>query len=231
MIDSILNFLFPEVCALCGTVVEEFRMDCLCSRCWDSLWKERRAVSGHGYQSVGWYGGVLERAIRLLKYSNRPGLAHGLAELLVAEWFSIRRPGQWVVVAVPLHRSRLRERGYNQSQLLAKHFAKASGYQVAWRVLLRSRSTRSQAGLSDRQRQENVRGAFQVRRPQQINTRPVILIDDVITTGATVQVCKKALEAAGARPIEILSLAHAARWQSGPSSSPAVPDPVTMQQA
>ncbi|MGI8784261.1 MAG: ComF family protein [Acidobacteriota bacterium] len=212
-VDTVLNFLFPEACALCGSLVEEFRFDCLCRNCWQKLRDGLRPVANHDLEAAGWYGGLLEEAIRLMKYRGRRGLARGLGDLLAERWFSVARTeGCWQVIPIPLHPSRLRRRGYNQAELLARRLARAGGFPLCSRALRRTRKTQSQAGLSDRQRHDNVRGAFEVRRPRQVRNSDVILVDDVVTTGATVESCRKALVAAGAARVVVLALARAPRW-------------------
>jgi ComF family protein len=126
---------------------------------------------------------------------------------LQAAWQTLALPGE-VVIPVPLSPQRLRERGYNQAGLLARGFAELAGLRYAPEGAGRVRHTASQVGLSAEQRRANVAGAFE-GRPRFVAGRAVILVDDVRTTGATLEACAEALRAAGAASIWGLTLARA----------------------
>jgi ComF family protein len=117
-----------------------------------------------------------------------------------------------VVVPVPLHARNLRQRGFNQSQLIARHAVKlgaGSGRLVVRsRVLERRRETQSQIGLTRHQRRENLRGAFVVSRPEEMAGREVLLVDDVFTTGTTVSECARVLRRAGASKAFVATVAR-----------------------
>jgi ComF family protein len=113
-----------------------------------------------------------------------------------------------LVTAVPLHWRRQWQRGFNQSELLAKAMARARGI-PAMKVLRRGSATRAQAGLSNAQRRENVTGAFRARR--RVNGMRILLIDDVMTTGATAGACARALKKAGAKSVSLAALARVDR--------------------
>ncbi|MCJ7502755.1 MAG: hypothetical protein MUP80_06825, partial [Acidobacteriia bacterium] len=121
-----------------------------------------------------------------------------------------------ILVPVPLHSSRERERGFNQAELLAQGLARGlarareiGAPRLEAGCLRRTRATAPQTGLSLRARQENVRGVFSVVRPERVRERVVVLVDDVMTTGATLSACAQALKAAGARAVLALTLARA----------------------
>ncbi len=143
----------------------------------------------------------LAAAIRQLKYGRRRALAGTLGALL-----SERYPyaPAAVLVPVPLHRTRLRSRGFNQAALLAAVVARRRGLAIAARALVRVRATDGQPGLRAAARQRNLRDAFAVRRPETFRAHDVVLVDDVLTTGATADACAHALLAAGARRVDVL---------------------------
>ena len=121
-----------------------------------------------------------------------------------------------LIVPVPLHLSRRRERGFNQSELLAAGLVRALGKQrggaapqVAKACLRRTRATPPQTGLSVASRRENLRGAFEVVKPDAVRGRVIVLVDDVMTTGATLSACARALKRAGAARVMGLTLARA----------------------
>jgi ComF family protein len=113
-----------------------------------------------------------------------------------------------LILPVPLHPGRLRQRGFNQSLLLARYFGRKHSIPLDFTALQRSRPTPPQTQLSGSQRQTNVRGAFQVRRPEGVSEKRILLIDDVFTTGATVRECAKVLLGAGAKQVDVLTLAR-----------------------
>jgi ComF family protein len=154
------------------------------------------------------YGGQLAVALLRLKYSAAGHLSRPLGRLLAP---SLRaalaaRPDS-LLVPVPLHPRRLRRRGYNQAALLAAQ-AQGGPLPPASRALRRLRPTRSQAGLDRHQRLENLRGAFAATSA--VRGRSVLLVDDVMTTGATARACSEALLEAGAAEVRVLVLARAA---------------------
>jgi ComF family protein len=167
----------------------------------------------------GIYRGVLRRVILQLKFRRRERLARKLGALLAEVWQkhqAIHPAENLLLVPVPLHSSRERERGFNQSWLLAQALlrslpavAPAKRPRLERRVLLRTRATTAQTGLSLSARRENVRGGFQVRRPDRVRGRNIVLVDDVMTTGATLSACAAALKAAGAAHVSALAVARA----------------------
>jgi ComF family protein len=172
----------------------------LCGDCRERLPKFDRAIS------AGWYEGVLAEAIHLFKYRGKTLLTRPLGELLLP---AIKRlPEADVLVPVPLHPSRLREREFNQALLLCDYVRAESGLPVIPAALERIRVTPPQIGLSHTDRRRNVRRAFVPKRPERFEGRRLILIDDVFTTGATVNECARALKRAGAESVFVLTVAR-----------------------
>jgi ComF family protein len=154
----------------------------------------------------GAYEGTLRKLIHLLKYSGMRKLAHPLGGLLAD---ALPRDKQFdAVTAVPLHWRRRWQRGFNQSELLGKAIARRRGIPVI-HALRRGWSTPAQAGLSNAQRRENVAGAFRARR--RVAGMRILLVDDVMTTGATAGACARALKKAGAKSVSLLALARVDR--------------------
>jgi ComF family protein len=162
----------------------------------------------------GAYEGVLRELIHLLKYGKVKTLAQPLGGFLAA---ALPRDERFdAVTAVPLHWRRQWQRGFNQSELLARVLSRRSGIPVI-SVLRRVRSTASQAGLSGTRRRRNVATAFAARRQagRLVDGKRILLIDDVMTTGSTAAACALALKRAGAARVAILSLARVDRRMSG----------------
>ena len=224
LLRSFVDLLLPARCAACSTPLGHERPFCepcwqsvtpigaACPRCAEPGWQElcpecrRQPPPFAGVSPVFLYGGQLAVALLRFKYARAGHLARSLGALLVPELRRLReaQPGI-LIVPVPLHPRRLRQRGYNQSALLARA---ACGEGPALRALARVRPTAPQAGLDREQRRLNLRGAF--RADPRVRGCPVLLVDDVLTTGATAAACSEALLEAGATSVRALVLARAA---------------------
>jgi len=156
----------------------------------------------------GAYEDTLRQLIHLFKYGRIKPLARTLAAHLAS---ALPRDQKFdVVVPMPLHWRRRWQRGFNQSELLARLTARRCGIPMV-NAVRRTRATAAQAGLSNARRRENVAGAFRVRKPQAVEGRRVLLIDDVMTTGATASACALALKRGGASSVTLLALARVDR--------------------
>lgn len=158
-------------------------------------------------RSVGPHLAPLREAIHAFKYEGVRVLAGPLGQLLACTWQQGNVPVD-VVLPVPLHRARLRQRGYNQSLLLARVLGAETGLPLREDGLTRQRNTRAQVGLSPEQRRANVQDAFVCTAPN-LHGQRVLLVDDVLTTGATLEACATALLQAGVREVWALTLTRA----------------------
>lgn len=175
------------------------------------------------YQRAVGYGVYQDRlrdAIHALKYGQLRPAARGLGRMLAEAItkLSDECPKNLLVIPVPLHRSKMAQRGFNQARLLAREALRQLGKShPAWQLtlapgtLMRLRETKSQAGLTPRQRRLNVSGAFSVSNPGAVAGRHVLLIDDIMTTGATARAAAQALVRAGAESVWVATLARARR--------------------
>ena len=155
------------------------------------------------------YDGVVREALHALKFRGRRALAAPLGELLIEVATAGAPAGAPdLLVPVPLHPRRERERGFNQATLLARRVGRSWGCPVREDVLVRTVATRSQTELDAAARRANVRNVFQARRPALVAGRRVILVDDVLTTGATLSECARCLRAAGAVTVGALTVAR-----------------------
>ncbi|MEA3328186.1 MAG: ComF family protein [Candidatus Omnitrophota bacterium] len=211
---GLANLIYPLYCQVCKSKLDPANTRYLCENCWSKI-KKSRAVpaSGHNYffhslWSIGRYQGVLKDCIRLFKYNKKSFMAKPLGELMnnfIAGHLDRRAIG--LIVPVPLHSSKLRERGFNQSLELAVQISKRSSLPLSSSSLYRKRPTISQTELSKQERLINVKAAFAVKNSLVLK-KQVLLVDDVFTSGATANECSKTLLEAGACAVSVLTLAR-----------------------
>ena len=166
--------------------------------------------------AYGSYEGGLRELIHILKYGQVRPAANVLGRMLSEVIAGLERgfgPGTVLVVPVPLHVRRLRQRGFNHSELIARAAALKQGpteerLVLHTKILERRRNTQSQTGLTRHQRRENIRGAFVVAKPEPLSGREVLVVDDVFTTGTTVSECARVLLRAGASKVWIATVAR-----------------------
>lgn len=228
-----LNLFFPPRCAACGVAVDHAHT--LCGTCFESLHiitQPACAVCGFPFAHPmgqdalcgsclekpppyerGWavlrYDEAATHLVSRLKYSDKTHLAPFLGALMARHGHPVLE-GTAFLVPVPLHWRRMLTRRYNQSLLLAREIARATHIPLLPDALQRTRHTPPQASLARRERLDNVRGAFAVRKKRRalIAGKNVVLIDDVMTTGATIYACCKSLKQAGAQQVRVLTLAR-----------------------
>lgn len=220
----VLDLLFPPWCVGCGAVGSLLCSSCqaalprlsppLCVRCGKPLSFgtlcyecENRPMEIDGIRSIFRFDGAVRQAILSFKYKNVKALAAPLAQLMKEYLCAHPLPGD-VLVPLPLHPRRLRQRGYNQSSLLSVELGKLASLPVVEGSLVRLKNTPPQTRTkSAAERQSNVVGAF-ICRDQRLEGRRILLIDDVCTSGATLDACATALKAAGATSVWGLTLAR-----------------------
>lgn len=200
--EGLLELIFPDRCAACGGAG-----GLLCPACRAGLrpYPPEGPTPGLDAMAVAWlYEGALRDAVHSLKYRRRRRVADALADALAA---GLAPPPADALVPVPLHAERLAERGFNQAEDLARRLGRRWGLPVCASGLARSRDTGHQARLSRAARRGNVAGAF-VWAGQAPPPRRALLVDDVLTTGATLAACAEALRAAGSREVRAVALAR-----------------------
>lgn len=231
-LESVLDLFYPPGCLACGRSVDSTDIvlcaPCLkvltrlpekgCTRCGSPLDHGENSCSMCARQSpalemirsAAWFIGPVPALVHRFKYQGLHRLSAFFAELM--DTFSAGRevlePAE-VLVPVPLHRWRKLRRGYNQSDKLGEALAVLSSKELASDTLVRVRRTRSQTRLTPEQRKLNVAGAFGVKNPRRIKGRTVLLVDDVMTTGATLGACALTLKKAGAKRVLAYTFARA----------------------
>ncbi len=204
-----IRFLQSPLCLQCGIPFKtKMSQDHLCGACLKDPGPFKMA------RAVAVYEGPVRQLIHLVKFKQRPNLARRLGQLL---WSVYQHYWKFVpvdlILPVPLHPRKMRERGYNQSQLLIAGWPRIAETPLNIKnILKRRRYTVSQTGLTSRERRQNVRKAFEIvqtaKMPKLIEGRRILLVDDVYTTGWTVRACAETLLAAGAKRVDVLTLAR-----------------------
>jgi competence protein ComFC len=233
--DDFLDFVYPQHCAICKKHLNREEED-VCDVCWNSLvtlpdpfcpycrsfYEPRdteccfcqsagRTIEDRKIlmvRSLGRFDDYYRELIHRFKYGKKIPLGRRLGQRLGE---AINGNSAFLesdfLIPVPLHKSRYRERGFNQSEVVAEEISKVTEVSVLKNVLKRKKNTKDQTNLSPQQREENVRGAFVVTQPEMISGKSIILVDDVITTGATLSECARMLKQAGAGRILGMTIA------------------------
>lgn len=231
MLDKLLNLLFPQSCPVCQKPSSNHKIAPICNECWHSILPYKGPLCRRcgiplssdvskicaecikeypafiNARSFGSYNGALRTAINLFKYHGVKRLAKPLSDIIS----QLKIPRVDTVVPVPLYNKRLRQREFNQSALLAKNMARYLGVPLMLSCLVKARDTLPQVGLNSKQRRKNIRKAFKIRDRRLIKGKKILLVDDVITTGATIRECAGELKKAGAEDIYAIALAHGTR--------------------
>jgi ComF family protein len=205
---SLLAVFVPPLCVGCDSTLGPADR-WLCAGCRVSLSANARprsrtvALGGGRHLTVRYaldYGPVVSRIVTQMKYADKPGLAGFLAPFMNFA-MSGPLPEETVVIPVPIHAAKRRERGYNQSELLAGRLAKQEGYTVQPDLLLKRKNTISQTALEKEDRMRNVVGSFALGRKWDLSLGSVLLVDDVVTTGSTLRECAKSILKLGVKEI------------------------------
>lgn len=222
--NAFLDILFPASCVNCGAEGTYFCQDCAslveifedqycpfcripkivpdgrtCVRC-----RKDKKLNGL-FCATSYENKLVRKMLQLLKY--KPSYAKCLAEPLVSfiiTHFQLVNKidfSKYLWIPVPLHKSRLKERGFNQAEELTKNLSENLGGRLASAALVKKRPTKDQVGLPREERKKNVEGAFSCVKPETVKGEKILLVDDVFTTGATMEECARALKRAGAKEV------------------------------
>jgi competence protein ComFC len=248
-LDSLASVVFPGPCRICASTLTNASRIPVCEGClagFERLVEPMCRCCGRPFvsettqqaiepkcrlcradfyafdraRSFAVYDDALSEAVVLLKYEEVTRLGDWFAERLAE--IVARAPADWradVVVPVPLHRERRRERGYNQAELIARPLAKRLKIRLNARILLRIKPRPAQLVLSRTEHWKSVRGAYATREGGQVDNLRVLLVDDVLTTGATLDACARALKKAGAAAVLGLTVGRVRSSAMGPGAA------------
>lgn len=219
LFGSMLDFVYPPVCLLCTERIE-YAEEMVCSDCFKEIPRNHEAVLSSAdkklkkkyFSFVIWrfeYSDDMRTIVHFMKFHEYRDLALRIAdEMAVTLGMRSELKRANVITAVPLHRTRLRERGFNQSAIIAERIAEFSDIHFK-ELLVRTRNNPPQSSIKNREeRHSNVKNAFKLAKHADVKGKRIILIDDVVTSGATVNECGRMLERAGAHEVMVLSAAY-----------------------
>ncbi len=237
--DASVALLFPTKCRVCEAVIDSLQDGVACQRCWQAVDNARLNFDACGKcdaslprlklhaqqrrcglcdefaftaaRSCGTYGGAVRESVLRLKL--QPEIPAHLRQLLYETFSQLPNVADIeMIIPVPLHPTRQRERTYNQAEVIAQALAQKTGLPVMISALTRAKETeRHRAGMDAKARLQSLRGAFAVHAPRLITYRTVLLVDDVMTTGSTAHEIAQTLGENGARAVSVLTLARAAQ--------------------
>lgn len=203
--NKILLALFPQKCFGCKKENE-----ILCAGCLHKISRPDTPYLNGIHISANYQDFVLKKALWALKYQGVKQLAKPLAELIKERiWKKLETKG-WLIVSIPISKNKLKKRGYNQAKLIARHLFN-SQTDAIWgdSILSKIKETVSQVEIKEKEKRlANIAGSFRVDKPELVKGKKIILIDDVFTTGATINEAKKVLKKAGAKKVVGVVLAR-----------------------
>ena len=210
---KVIDFIFPPVCGICGKPIKNNTNTCL--NCLSILqYDTGRIMKGHGRDaydlvlSLYSYQGMIKKQLLNFKFHQQKYVKYSLAELMAKriQALSIKFD---IIIPVPISQKRFYERGFNQSLEIAKELARIVGKPVSKQVLIKTKNNFKQSKLKKYQRKKNVEGVYQIRYHSRIQNKVILLIDDIVTTGATVSECAKVLKENGAQKVIVITIAYA----------------------
>lgn len=235
ILKGLRDIIYPPVCLSCRASLKNRSAidNAVCAECWSSIKRNSppfcRGCGRHTTKRTGYcaacsgerfyfdraygacrYDDRVKELIHAFKYGGRDYLGRTLGRLLADfhNEYGFLISAAEIIIPVPLHPARLREREFNQSRILCERLCEASGKIIMPDNLVRERRTRAQAELDGQDRFSNVRGCFRVKNPGALSGKHLLLVDDVLTTGATLSEAARALKTAGAGAVTVLALAN-----------------------
>ena len=204
-LNSLLDLIYRKKCYFCGSSKYSLKM---CPVCYEALTfiepHPNRIINGVNIYTCGCYDKVLQKLIRGLKYHKQKELAFYLAKFMYDYWIKLDDSRDFQVVPVPMHKNRIKKRRYNHIELAAEEFCRLSGYSANYDLIKRVKDTKPQYKLTRVQRMKNLKEAFAVDKSKDLG-KPVLILDDICTTGATFEEIIRVLKESGIDTIVCLA--------------------------
>jgi len=207
----ILDLIYPPVCGICNKINKKH----LCKKCEIQIRKyeiykiSKEKQKYFDYQiKILRYENIIREKIIDYKFNEKSYMYKTFAKIVLNNEKIYRFLKKYdIMLCVPMHRKKKRQRGYNQAELITKEIAKKLDIKMQYGNLIKIKDTKKQSSLNKSERKENIKGAFEIKNAELVNNKKIILFDDIYTTGNTVNECSKILKKAGAKEIVILTLA------------------------
>ena len=214
ILAKILDLIYPQVCGICG----KLNSKSLCNKCKVKLEKEFKFETQnyeednsknfieHSYFFK--YENLIRSQILALKFREKPYIYKTITYFLKNMQKSFEKLKKYdIIIVIPISYQRKRDRGYNQSELIAREISKIIKAKIARKVLYKTKHTQPQSSLNKKQREENAKGVYKAINVEKLQNKKILLIDDIYTTGNTVNECAKTLKQAGVNKIGVITIA------------------------
>lgn len=218
ILKYVLDWIFPPNCEICGKAENSY----ICGKCGNQLEKfiyYENSKNGKYNNRIKFcqekeefhlfrYEGIIREKMISYKFKDKAYIYHLFAEMVLRNQLACEFLNKYnVIVPVPIHLKRRRIRGYNQSELIARQIAKTLNKKIDTDILLKQKNTKPQSTLGKIDRKKNVQGVYKVRNIEKVKGKKIVIFDDIYTTGATTNECKKILIEAGAQMVGIFTIA------------------------
>lgn len=211
MIDLILDLLYPRTCGFCGRIEKEY----ICNKCEKKLQKENlckiyksksKLINYHGY--VFKYQGIIRDKIIDYKFNEQAYLYKTFSKIILKNEIICSFIKKYdIIIPVPIHKKRKKYRGYDQTQLIAKEIAKNLQVCIKFNILKKKNNIKPQSSLTKNERRLNIKDAYELQNEKEIYNKKVLLIDDIYTTGATIEECARIIKKAKPKEISAFTIA------------------------
>ena len=213
-LEKLLNLIYIQPCYFCKSSKED---KLLCSKCHDKIRflpaGVVRIIQNCDIYAATIYDGIIKTLIKDLKYYKKKKLAVVQAQIMYEYWQQLDIKEEFIILPVPIHKHRLKERKYNHMDLVAEEFAKLTNFEVNKNLLLRIKDTQKQFKLNKRERIQNIKNAFDINKKIEISKEAnILIIDDITSTGITLEEIIKVLKNNGCKNIQALALATPDIW-------------------
>ena len=214
LLEKLLNLIYIQPCYFCKSSKED---KLLCSKCYSKIRflpaGVVRVISSIDIYSATIYDGIIKTLVKDLKYYKKKKLALIQAQIMFEYWQQLDIQDEYIILPVPIHPHRLKERKYNHMDLVAKEFAKLTNFEVNNDFLLRIKDTQKQFKLNKKERIQNIRNAFDINKEVELpKDKNILIIDDITSTGITLEEIIKLLKKNGYKNIKAITLATPDIW-------------------
>lgn len=214
-LEIILNYVYPNLCGICGKRINYNSFTCEICTSILKYYKERKINSYN--EKIDYllnlyeYKGIIKKQLCQFKFNNQKHIGKFFSKVLTKRILDLNLLFD-IIIPVPISKKRYKERGYNQSKILANEIAKTLKRKCFSNILIKCKNNNKQSRLKIDERKENVLGVYKVRNSKNLRNKIVVLIDDIYTTGATINECARVLKLAGAKKIIVATIAYAEKY-------------------